>query len=104
MSEINYFNDLKESLEDAIAFKNGNKSRCRTTVREIPIPEYSSDDITHIRSELALSQRGLAAILGVSHRTVEAWEAGRNKPNGAARHLLYLIGEDNSLVNRLIAK
>lgn len=104
MREFNYFAELKESLEDAVAHKNGDKSRCRVTVRELPVPEYDARKITQMRKKLNLSQRGLASALGVSSRTVEAWEIGRNMPSGSARHLLYLIDRDNSLVNHLIAR
>ena len=101
---MNYFEDLKTSLEEAIAYKNGDTSRCRVSIRELPVPEYSASDITRVRKQLALSQRGLAAALGVSPRTVEAWETGRNVPSGSARHLIYLFERDNSLVNQLIAR
>ena len=34
--------------------------------------------------------------MGVSIKTVEAWEAGRNHPDGAACRLLYLTQKDPS--------
>ena len=104
MSNPNYFDALKVSLEEAVAYKNGDKRRCRVSVREIPVPEYAASDVFAVRKTLNLSQKALAAVLGVSIRTVEAWEAGRNAPSGSARHLLYLIDKDNSLVNHLIMK
>lgn len=104
MADFNYFEELKGSLEDAAAFSQGDKSRCRVSVRELPVPEYKASDVVRMRKVLNLSQRGLAGVLGVSPRTVESWEAGKNVPSGAARHLLYLFDCDNSLVNRLIAR
>jgi len=104
MTDFNYFNELKASLEEAIAFKNGDKSRIRVAVRELPIPEYNANAVMQARKTLNLSQRGLASALGVSPRTVEAWEAGRNTPSGAARNLLYLLEKDGSLVRHLIVK
>lgn len=100
----NYYNDLKQSLEDAIAFNRGDKTRARSVVRELPVPEYQAADVARVRTGLQLSQRGLAAVLGVSPRTVEAWEGGRNAPSGSARHLLYLIERNNGLVNQLVAR
>ncbi|WP_366517617.1 helix-turn-helix domain-containing protein [uncultured Mailhella sp.] len=79
-------------------------SRCRVVVRESPVPEYKAEDVARIRKSLDLSQRTLANALGVSTRTVEAWEAGRNVPSGAARHLLYLFDCDHSLVDKLIVR
>lgn len=103
MDDFNYFEELKASLEEAAAHSRGEKTRCRTVVRQVPIPEYTAVDIARMRRSLNLSQRGLASVLGVSARTVEAWEAGKNTPSGAARHLLYLFDSDHSLVDRLIA-
>ncbi len=101
MEEFNYFEELKASLEDAVAYKKGDRTRCRATVREMPVPEYQATDIARTRQALNLSQRGFATVLGVSPRTVEAWEAGKNSPSGTARRLLYLLDCDNSLVERL---
>ena len=104
MAEYNYYDRLKESLEQAVAWKSGDKSRARSRVRELPVPAYTAPDVTRVRSALNLSQRGLALVLGVSPRTVEAWEVGRNMPNGAARNLLYLIDHNPSLADRLIVR
>ena len=104
MNEYNYYERLKESLEQAVAFKNGDKSKARVTVLEIPVPEYKADDVVRVRSDLNMSQRNLAFVLGVSPRTVEAWEIGRNEPNGAARNLLYLIENNHSLIDQLVTR
>lgn len=104
MADFDYFEELRASLEEAVAHKDNRPNRCRTVVKELSIPEYKADDISRMRRDLNLSQKGLASVLGVSCRTVEAWEAGRNQPSGAARHLLYLFDCDSSLVDRLIAR
>ncbi len=104
MAEYNYFERLKESLEQAAAYTKGDKSKARISVREIPVPEYRAGDVSRVRSELRLSQRALASVLGVSHRTVEAWEAGRNSPNGPAARMLYLIEADHSLIDKLVIR
>lgn len=104
MEEFNVYEGILESLQDAVAYSKGDHSRCRVSVRELPVPEYKASDVARMRKVLNLSQRGFAGVLGVSPRTVESWEAGKNEPSGAARHLLYLFDCDNSLVNRLIAR
>ncbi len=104
MAEYNYFERLKESLEQAVAYTKGDKSKVRVSVREIPVPEYRAGDVSRVRSELRLSQRALASVLGVSHRTVEAWESGRNSPNGPAARMLYLIEADHSLIDKLVIR
>lgn len=104
--EEKYFNELMPSLEDAAAFANGDTSRARVVEVEVddPVPEYKAADVARTRQALNLSQRAFASVLGVSTRTVEAWEAGRNVPSGAARHLLFLLDGDHSLVQRLVVK
>ncbi len=102
--EKELFESLMSSLEDAAAFAEGDTTRCRVVVRESPVPEYKAEDVARTRKSLNLSQRALANALGVSTRTVEAWEAGRNEPSGAARHLLYLFDCDHSLVDKLMAR
>ena len=100
---MDYYEELKASLEDAVAYVRGDKSRCRVTVRELPVPAYQPADVARVRLALNLSQRGLASVLGVSPRTVEAWEGGKNTPNGSARNLLYLIDNNHDLVQQLVA-
>lgn len=104
MAEKNYFDELKTSLEEAVAYRQGDHTRCRGQVRELPVPAYTAEGVARVRRELNLSQRGLAVALGVSPRTVEAWEAGINEPSGIARRLLYLFECDHSLVNKLAVR
>ena len=106
MAEQSYYESLMAGLEDAVAYIEGDKSRVREVVREIPdpVPEYRAADVVRTRKALNLSQRRLAYALGVSPRTVKAWESGKNEPSGAARHLLYLFETDHSLVERLTAR
>lgn len=102
MEKQTYYDSLKAGLEDAVAFINGDQSRGRILRRESHIPDYKAEDVARARKDLNMSQRTLAFTLGVSTRTVEAWEAGRNEPSGAARNLLYLIDKDHTLVDRLV--
>jgi len=44
--------------------------------------------IAEARSRLGMSQSELAALMGVSLRTLQDWEQGRRKPTGAAQTLL----------------
>jgi len=104
MAEYNYFTELEQSLTEAVAFQKGDKSKARVAVYELPVPEYKAADVVRVRSALHLSQRGFALVLGVSPRTVEAWEVGKNEPHGAARHLLYLIEQNAALVDQLVSR
>lgn len=51
----------------------------------LPLKEYEATDIKKIRNDIGATQVVFASIMGVSKKTVEAWEAGRNKPDGPAR-------------------
>ncbi len=54
----------------------------------------------NLRAELNVSQAVFARVLGVSKKTVEAWEAGRNVPSGSARRLLEVIQKDKGILRR----
>lgn len=78
------------------------KVRMRAEVREIDVPVYSPTRIVALRKRAGLSQRAMALMLGVSPRTVEAWESGKNQPSGTSVKLLFLIEQDPELVSKLI--
>ena len=88
------FDILSAALDEAIVdAKSGNKILKSETVSiEIaPLVDYSADTIKNIRRRTGLTQSLFAKWLGVSTRTVEAWEAGRNKPSGPSSRLLSLL-------------
>lgn len=88
------FDILSAALDEAIVdAKSGNKILKSETISiEIePLVDYSADTIKDIRRRTGLTQSLFAKWLGVSTRTVEAWEAGRNKPSGPSSRLLSLL-------------
>ena len=91
------FDILSAALDEAILdAKSGNKILNSETVSiEIePLVEYSADTIKDIRKRTGLTQALFAKWIGVSTRTVEAWEAGRNKPSGPSSRLLSLLQQN----------
>lgn len=62
-----------------------------------PVVEYSSEEIRRIRMEAMMTQRVFADFLGVSVKTVEAWERGRTHPTGPACRLIKFLEEDEDL-------
>jgi putative transcriptional regulator len=62
-----------------------------------PIKVFTANDIKKIRKKMGTTQGFLAKWLGVSKKTVQAWESGRNIPNGPSARLLSLL--DDGLVN-----
>lgn len=89
---MNFAESLKESLKEAVSHTKG-EIRLRTFIRSnIPIlPHIQGDEIKKIRESLDCSQSMLAEILGVSKKTIEYWEAGKNVPSGPAQRLLALM-------------
>lgn len=106
MAEQSYYESLVTGLEEAVAYIAGDEERSREVIHNVPepVPEYKAADVLRTRKALNLSQRRLAYALGVSPRTVEAWEAEKNEPSDAARYLLYLLEMDNTLVDRLVVR
>lgn len=91
------FDILSAALDEAILdAKSSNKIlKSETVYIEIePLVEYSADAIKDIRQRTGLTQALFAKWLGVSTRTVEAWEAGRNKPSGPSSRLLSLLQQN----------
>ena len=88
---------LSEAVEDA---QSGNKKLPKRTVAVIPVKEYQADQIKTIRKSVNMSQKIFASYLGVSEKTVEAWEAGTNHPSGAASRLLSMMEMDNDLIEK----
>lgn len=83
---------LSGALDEAI---NDTKTKkLPRNVRSIeiePAGVYTSAQVKNIREKIGLTQKLFAKYIGVSTKTVEAWEAGRNKPSGPSSRLLWLL-------------
>lgn len=86
---------LTEAVEDA---KGKEKKLRRRMVTIVPVKEYSAVEVQNIRKSTGLSQKLFASYIGVSTKTVEAWEAGTNHPSGAASRILNMMEMDSDLV------
>ncbi len=85
------FEDLQEGLNQAIAFEKGKgKAKVKHLVI-MPVKKYSNAEIKSIRNRAGMTQNTLAKYLGVSKKTVEAWENGRTHPTGPAYRLLEIL-------------
>ncbi|UBH14414.1 helix-turn-helix domain-containing protein [Macrococcus armenti] len=62
------------------------------------VPEYNVQYIKTIRKRLGMSRKELSILLGVSKKTVDAWERGVNIPSGTAKRLMQLINDDSEFV------
>ena len=100
------FDELKTGLQEAIDFEKGSGS-AKTTVYVVkPVQKYTNQDIKRIRNEAGMTQAVFASYMGVSVKTVEAWETGTNSPIGPARRLLAIMKSDPDFVSKyhLISK
>ncbi len=91
---MSLFDDIKTGLNEAIEYEKGNLKAKTTSMSIEPVERFTSSEIKAIRNNTGLTQNMFAKYMGVSVKTVEAWEAGRNHPDGAACRLLYLTKRD----------
>jgi putative transcriptional regulator len=98
MSEA--YKSIMAGLQEAIDDAKGEKKLKRTTYTVIPLKEYYPEEVKSIRKKTGLSQKALAGYMGISEKTVEAWEKGTNKPSGMASRLLNLLDMDPKFVSK----
>ncbi|MBP3296725.1 MAG: helix-turn-helix domain-containing protein [Lachnospiraceae bacterium] len=93
------FEDLQEGLNLAIAYERGKGSAKVKTLIILPVKKYTNVEIRSIRNKSGMTQATLANYLGVSKKTVEAWETGRTHPTGLAYRLLEILeqGKEDEL-------
>jgi putative transcriptional regulator len=91
------FDELKTSLEDSIAFSQGELSLVTTTI-PTPPPRREPAQIADLRHRLRMSQAVFAAVINVSPKTVQSWEQGVRRPSQAALRMLEVIDEDPGVV------
>ncbi len=94
---FDFFAGLTESLEEAALFEQG-KAKQETMIRKRSLPAVN---VAELRESLSMTQKAFANVLGVSGRTVEAWESGKSNPTPTAKKLMYLIKQNPQLVELL---
>lgn len=93
---MNFFNDLKTSLEEAVEIKNGGKLPAK-------IVRYDVADVRAIREQLKVSQSEMAQALGTSVDTIKSWESKRRNPTGLAAKVLATIQSNPAFYYELAA-
>ncbi len=91
---MNVYDSIIKGLNEAVEYEKGNINAKTASISVAPLPDINSSDIKNIRQSLDMTQMIFAAVMGVSVKTVEAWEAGTNTPSGTARRMLFLLKTD----------
>jgi putative transcriptional regulator len=93
---MNFYDELKASLEQAVAIKEGKMSPARVT-------RYEIADVKAIREQLNVSQAEMAKALGTSIDTIKSWESKRRNPTGLAAKVLAVIQSNPAFFYELAA-
>lgn len=93
-----FFESLKSGLESVIEHAKGTRKDLRTTTLPRPPMELSAKDIADLRGRLKMSQAVFASYLNISPKTVQSWEQGHGKPNGASLKLLSLARKNPKIL------
>lgn len=81
------FEDLKQSLSEAVAIRRGELKPSR-------VSDFSPPDAKSIRSKVGMSQSEFAQLIGVKVATLRNWEQHRRRPTGAAAALLTIVEKE----------
>ena len=91
---MSFYDEIKLGLEQAMEYEKGNLKARKTALFVMPLETFTSSEIKEIRNQTGLTQALFAKYMGVSVKTVEAWESGKNSPEGSARRMLSLTRKD----------
>jgi putative transcriptional regulator len=97
-SERSLGEDIIAGLQELQAHMRG-EIKLRTRVIEVPDPI----DVRAIREKSGLTQTEFANRYGFSGRTLQQWEQGRQRPDGAVRAYLLVIDREPAAVQRALA-
>ncbi len=86
---ISIYSDI---IKDALyPKKKGVISVRNKYIKLAPLEDMSPAEIKKLRLSLHLSASLFADLLGVSVKTVQAWESGVNKPQGSSLRLMNML-------------
>ncbi len=95
------YDSIIKGLNEAIQYEKGELKATKSSHLYIAaLPQFHGAKIREIRLKQNMTQKSFATVLGVSIKTVEAWEAGKNVPEGPAQRLLDLIDKDENFLEK----
>ncbi|GHT94577.1 hypothetical protein FACS1894141_1510 [Spirochaetia bacterium] len=100
---MSVYESIIQGLNEAVDYQQGKIKARKMKLTIKPVERFNTEEIKTIRQKTGLSQVVFAGSLGVSPKTVEAWENGRNRPEGASRRLLELVRDNPDLLRQFQA-
>jgi putative transcriptional regulator len=94
------FSALVDSMNEALEHAQGKQSLRTVTLPRPPAP-FSGLAVKKVRTRLRASQAVFASYLNVSAKLVQAWEAGRRRPEGPALVLLHIADTQPGVLETL---
>jgi|GraSoi2013_100cm_1033763.scaffolds.fasta_scaffold13167_1 DNA-binding transcriptional regulator YiaG len=88
--KVNIYDDMRQSLTDALAYERGQEVDLRVTKIPAPPAALKPAEIRRIRESLHASQAVFAQFLCVSPKAVQSWEQGSRRPQSTALRLLMI--------------
>lgn len=93
------FDTIMDGLTDALAYAEGDASKGKAHVVEVP-----AVDVKAARKKLGLSQDKFAAAFKIAPSTLKKWEQGTRHPQGPAQVLLRVIDREPEAVLRALQR
>jgi putative transcriptional regulator len=93
---IDEFKEINEIGTDHL------RKRVRVYTPVSPVKEYQPHEIKALRERNQYSQSFFGEYLGVSLKTVQAWEAGKNKPTGTTLRIFQVLEKDPHALDKYI--
>ena len=94
---MDVYKSIITGLNEAVGYEKGTVKARKAKCTVNPAPDFNAQEIKSVRNTLQMTQATFAAVMGVSTKTVEAWEVGTNTPIGTARRMLSLLKADPAL-------
>ncbi|MCL2627376.1 MAG: helix-turn-helix domain-containing protein [Oscillospiraceae bacterium] len=91
---------IARGLQEVLDHAKGKVELRSRFVSANPPRIYTASQVRKIRDNLNMSQGFFAEVIGVSKKTVEAWEYGHGKPSGAASRVLAIAETDPDAFKR----
>ena len=84
--------DIMASLNELIEMAEGKETGAIIHKRTVAdLDTFTPQQIKAVRTGTGMTQKTFAACIGVSVKSIEAWEGGRSHPDGPARRILGLM-------------